>query len=71
MLLSQKLTTEKFVIVSILQPGYLKILNLLKRLVKQEHLYTEDKLLEVKSQIKILEEEIKAIDAKNYKGFGK
>ena len=48
-----------------------KMLNLLKRLVKQEHLYTEDKLLEVKSQIKILEEEIKAIDAKNYKGFGK
>ena len=47
------------------------MLNLLKRLVKQEHLYTEDKLLEVKSQIKILEEEIKAIDAKNYKGFGK
>ena len=48
-----------------------KMLNLLKRLVKQEHLYTEDKLLEVKSQIKILEEEIKAIDAKNYKGFCK
>ena len=48
-----------------------RLVKMLERLVKQEHLYTEDKLLEVKSQIKILEEEIKAIDAKNYKGFGK
>ena len=48
-----------------------RMLNLLKKLVKEEYLYTDDKLEEVKSQIKILEEEIKAIDAKNYKGFGK
>ena len=47
-----------------------KMLNLLKRLVKQEHLYTEDKLLEVKSQIKILEEEIAERKTKVSKGFG-
>ncbi len=48
-----------------------KMLNLLTRLVKQEHLFTDDKLSEIKSQIKVLEEEIKIIEAKNYKGFGK
>jgi len=35
-----------------------RMLNLLKKLVKEEYLYTDDKLEEVKSQIKILEEEI-------------
>ena len=48
-----------------------QMLTLLKRLVKNEYLYTEEKIREVKSQIKILEEEISRIDAKNSKGFGK
>ncbi len=48
-----------------------KMLNLLKRLVKQEYLYTDEKIREVKSQIKILEEEISNIESKQSKGFGK
>ena len=48
-----------------------RMLNLLKRLVKEEYLYTDDKLEEVKSQIKILEEEIAQREAKSSKGFGK
>ena len=48
-----------------------EMLTLLKRLVKNEYLYTEEKMREVKSQIKILEEEISAMEAKNSKGFGK
>ena len=48
-----------------------QMLTLLKRLVKNEYLYTEEKMREVKSQIKILEEEISAMEAKNSKGFGK
>ena len=48
-----------------------RMLNLLKKLVKEEHLYTDDKLEEVKSQIKILEEEIAMRQSKEFKGFGK
>jgi len=48
-----------------------RMLNLLKKLVKEEHLYTDDKLEEVKSQIKILEEEIALRKSKVSKGFGK
>ena len=48
-----------------------RMLNLLKRLVKEEYLYTDDKLKEVKSQIKILEEEIAMRKTKKIKGFGK
>tara|TARA_B100000131_G_scaffold37494_1_gene34075 strand:- start:409 stop:582 length:174 start_codon:yes stop_codon:yes gene_type:complete len=48
-----------------------KMLNLLKRLVKQEYLYTDEKIREVKSQIRILEEEISNIESKQSKGFGK
>ena len=47
------------------------MLNLLKKLVKEEYLYTDDKLEEVKSQIKILEEEIAMRQTKVSKGFGK
>ena len=48
-----------------------RMLNLLKKLVKEEYLYTDDKLEEVKSQIKILEEEIAERKTKLSKGFGK
>ena len=48
-----------------------RMLNLLKKLVKEEYLYTDDKLEEVKSQIKILEEEIAMRQTKKFKGFGK
>ena len=48
-----------------------KILNLLKRLVKQDYLYTEEKLKEIKSQIKVLEHEISEMEKKTFKGFGK
>ncbi len=48
-----------------------RMLNLLKKLVKEEYLYTDDKLEEVKSQIKILEEEIAMRQSKEFKGFGK
>ena len=48
-----------------------KMLNLLKRLVKQDYLYTDEKLKEIKSQIKILEQEISEIEKRTFKGFGK
>ena len=48
-----------------------KMLNLLKRLAKQDYLYTEEKLKEIKSQIKVLEHEISEMEKKTFKGFGK
>ena len=48
-----------------------ELLKLLKRLIKQEHLYTDDQLVEMKSQIRILEEEFRKLDAQTSKGFGK
>jgi hypothetical protein len=48
-----------------------KLIKLLKRLVKQEHLYSYDKIVEMKKQIRVLEEELIQIEAKTSKGFGK
>jgi len=48
-----------------------KLIKLLKRLVKQEHLYSYDKIVDMKKQIKVLEEELDQIEAKTSKGFGK
>lgn len=47
------------------------MMKLLKRLIKQEHLYTDDQLIEMKGQLRILEEELKDLDKKLSKGFGK
>ena len=41
-----------------------KMLNLLKKLAKQDYLYTEEKLREIKSQIRILEHELSEMEKK-------
>jgi hypothetical protein len=46
-----------------------KYLKLLRRLVKQEHLYSEEKLIEMKKQLRVLEEELAMIESKVSKGF--
>jgi len=46
-----------------------QLLILLKRLIKQDHLYSDEELKYMKNQLKIVKEEIAAADAKNYKGF--
>ena len=48
-----------------------KYMKLLRRLVKQEHLYTEEKLIEMKKQLRDLEEELAVLESKVSKGFGK
>ena len=48
-----------------------KLIKLIKRLLKQEHLYTEEKLMEMKQQLRILEQEVIDFEAKTSKGFGK
>jgi len=48
-----------------------KMIKLLKRLIKQEHLYTTEQLVEMKQQLRLLEGELSELDAKFSKGFGK
>jgi hypothetical protein len=48
-----------------------KMMKLLRRLTKQEHLYSSEQLIQMKSQLRILEEELSELEAKTSKGFGK
>ncbi len=48
-----------------------KLIKLLERLIKQDHLYSEDKLIEMKKQLYVLKNELATIEEKTSKGFGK
>ena len=48
-----------------------KLVKLLERLVNQDHLYTEEKIIEMKAQLRVLKEELAELEKKTSKGFGK
>ena len=48
-----------------------KLVKLLERLIKQDHLYTDEKIREMKQQLRVLKEELAELEAKTSKGFGK
>ena len=48
-----------------------KLVKLLERLIKQDHLYTDDKIREMKVQLRELKEQLSEIEKKTSKGFGK
>lgn len=48
-----------------------KLVKLLERLVKQEHLYTAEKIIEMKAQLRVVKEELADLETKISKGFGK
>ena len=45
------------------------LVKMLKKLIKQDHLYTDEKLREMKQTLRLAEEEIAELEAKNSKGF--
>lgn len=47
------------------------LVSLLERLIKQEHLYTDDQLKEMKSQLRIVKQQIAEFQKQSSKGFGK
>ena len=47
------------------------LIKLLKRLIKRDYLYTDEKLREMKQTLRIAEQEFAEFEAKNSKGFGK
>lgn len=48
-----------------------KLVKLLERLIKQDHLYTDDKIKEMKAQLRAVKEEIAQLEVQTTKGFGK
>ena len=47
-----------------------RLVKLLKKLIAQEHLYTDEQLKDMKKQLRVFEEEMNILDSKLKKGFG-
>ena len=45
------------------------LVKMLKKLIKQDHLYTDEKLREMKQTLRLAEEEFALLEAKESKGF--
>jgi hypothetical protein len=48
-----------------------KLVKLLERLIKQDHLYSDEQLKQMKSQLRVVKEELADLESKTSKGFGK
>ena len=48
-----------------------RLVKMLERLLKQDYLYTDTQLKEMKAQLRVLKEELAVAEAKTSKGFGK
>ena len=48
-----------------------KKLVILERLLKQDHLFDEEQLKEIKGQLKVAKDELRKLELKTSKGFGK
>ena len=48
-----------------------RLVKLLERLIKQDHLYADEKIIEMKVQLRELKEQLAEIEKKTSKGFGK
>ena len=47
-----------------------RLVKLLKRLIAQEHLYSDEQLKDMKKQLRLVQEEMDNLDSKLKKGFG-
>tara|TARA_B100001778_G_scaffold17855_1_gene13439 strand:- start:452 stop:628 length:177 start_codon:yes stop_codon:yes gene_type:complete len=47
-----------------------RLVRLLKRLIAQEHLYTDEQLKGMKKQLRVVEEEMNNLNSQLKKGFG-
>lgn len=48
-----------------------ELVKLLERLIKQDHLYTEERIKEMKTQLNSVKQEIAKLEEQTSKGFGK
>ena len=56
---------------TVMQTRAQRLVKMLERLLKQEQLYSDEQLKTIKSQLRVVKEELAAFEAKNSKGFGK
>ncbi len=47
-----------------------QLVRMLENLIKMEHLYSDEQLRELKSQLRVVREELAKIESMNSKGFG-
>ena len=48
-----------------------KIINLLKTAIKNKHMYSLEEIEYIKQQLSFMENKVKEVQHKDYKGFGK
>jgi len=48
-----------------------ELVRMLEKLIKQDELYTDEELRDLKNQLKVVKEELTTIDNALSKGFGK
>ena len=48
-----------------------RLVTMLERLLKQDHLYSDEQIKTMKTQLRVVKEELSAFQSKNSKGFGK
>ena len=46
-----------------------KLVKMLERLVKQDHLYSQDEIRELKKQLRTVQEQLNELDAMEQRGF--
>ena len=46
-----------------------RLIKMLERLLKKDYLYTDEELKTIKSQLRVVKEELSAAEAKSSKGF--
>ncbi len=46
-----------------------RVIKMLERMIKKDYLYSDEELKFMKSQLRVVKEELDAVDAKNSKGF--
>jgi len=46
-----------------------KLVKMLERLIKQDHLYSQDEIRELKKQLRIVKEQLNELDAMEKRGF--
>ena len=47
-----------------------RLVKMLKRLIAQEHLYSDEQLKDMKKHLRVVQEEMDNLDSKLKKGFG-
>ena len=48
-----------------------ELVKLLEKLTKQEHLYSDEQIIEMKKQLRVVKQKLAELEAKTSKGFGK